>query len=124
MVVRLISHSSEGQSLPNSYWKYGPTPDNATPHWYDFEFDAESRTGAQIDGNTITLHFVDGARGDDDLTANGQIKDPGAPTIYQAPTAITLTQMDAQSSSNWLLIVSGLMTLLALGALRLRWQRG
>ena len=27
------------------------------------------------------MHFVDGQRGDSDLTANGQIRDPGAPAI-------------------------------------------
>ena len=34
---------------------------------------------AVIDGNRITLWFIDGDRGDDDLTANGVIKDPGGP---------------------------------------------
>ena len=29
----------------------------------------------------ITLHFVDGQRGDGDLTANGVIADPGAPAF-------------------------------------------
>ena len=62
----------------NGWWKYGRTPDNPTPHWYNFTFDGT--TGAEINGNVITLHFVDGQRGDDDLTANGVIVDPGAPS--------------------------------------------
>lgn len=61
----------------SSYWKYGPTPGNPTPHWYAFMFDGQ--TGAVINGNVITLHFIDGQRGDDDLTANGQVVDQGGP---------------------------------------------
>ena len=41
------------------------TPDNITPHWYEFMYD--NQTGAIINGNTITLHFVDGLRGDDSI---------------------------------------------------------
>ena len=58
---------------------YGPTPDNASPHWYEFKFDGQ--TGAEFSGNNVALHFVDGARGDADLTENGQISDLGAPGI-------------------------------------------
>ena len=64
-------------SEPASYYKYGPTPDDATPHWYEFAYDGS--TGAVIDGNRITLYLVDGERGDDDLTADGRIGDDGAP---------------------------------------------
>ena len=42
-------------------------------------FDSLTNTGAVINGNIITLHFVDGLRGDDDLTANGTIVEPGGP---------------------------------------------
>lgn len=62
-----------------SYWKYGPTSDNPANHWYEFRYDATSKTGAIINGRTITLFFVDGQRGDSDLTANGMIVDPGGP---------------------------------------------
>ena len=61
----------------DTYYKYGPTPDELTPHWYEFLFDGT--TGAEINGNQITLHFVDGQRGDADLTTNGVITDPGSP---------------------------------------------
>ena len=116
--VQMILHDNNGNNSNNSYWKYGPTPDNPTDHWYNFDFDGT--TGVQIEGNIITLHFVDGARGDADLTANGQIKDPGAPAIYEeAPTAMTLTQIKAQSTTDWSLIVGGLMTLLLAGSLLL-----
>lgn len=60
-----------------TYRKYGPTPDNPVPHWYDFMYNGQ--TGAVIAGNCITLYFVDGERGDDDLTQNGFIVDQGGP---------------------------------------------
>lgn len=63
---------------PNTYWKYGPTPTDGTNHWYEFIYDGT--TGAEINYNVITLHFVDGQRGDDDLTSNGTIVDQGAPS--------------------------------------------
>ncbi len=66
----------------DTYFMYGPEPGNATPHWYSFMFDAASGTGAVINGNEITLHFVDGKRGDADLDAtNGVIADPGGPAV-------------------------------------------
>ena len=52
------------------YWKYGPTPDNTTAHWYAFD-------GFSASGNTVTLMLTDGAVGDDDLLADGKISDPG-----------------------------------------------
>ena len=74
-------------SNPETYYKYGPTPLNSTPHWYEFMYDTETGTGAQITGNTITLHFVDGLRGDDDLDAtNGIIVDIGAPGVNATST--------------------------------------
>jgi hypothetical protein len=63
----------------NTYSKYGPTPDDPFDHWYGFIFDGQ--TGAEIDESSITLHFVDGMRGDDDLTENGIIIDIGGPGI-------------------------------------------
>jgi hypothetical protein len=61
----------------NTYWKYGATPDNGTPHWYEFIFDGQ--TGAEFADNIVILHFIDGLRGDGDITANGSIIDPGGP---------------------------------------------
>lgn len=68
-----------GGQLPSSYWKYGPTPNAQTNHWYEFSYDNASGTGAVINGNIITLYFKDGQRGDADLTVNGTITDPGGP---------------------------------------------
>ncbi|MBH0199685.1 MAG: PKD domain-containing protein [Nitrospira sp.] len=70
----------------NTYWKYDATPDNPTPHWYEFLYDGT--TGAEINGNVVTLHFQDGARGDSDLTVNGRIADPSGPAFFNvAPVA-------------------------------------
>lgn len=66
----------------NKYFKYGMTPDNLEPHWYDFTYN--NQTGAVIVGNKITLHFVDGLRGDDDIMANGSIAEPGGPAIAES----------------------------------------
>ena len=57
---------------PSAYYNFGPTPDDANPHWYDFTYDGI--TGAEFNGNVITLHYKDGLRGDADLLQNGIIK--------------------------------------------------
>ncbi|HWB10985.1 MAG TPA: Calx-beta domain-containing protein [Pirellulales bacterium] len=78
-------------TLPHgsTYWRYGKTPNTPSPHWYDWNYDPHTDTGAQIDGNTITLHFVNGGRGDDDLDAsNDSIEDAGSPG---APDPFTVT---------------------------------
>ena len=61
----------------NAYSKYGPTPDDPFNHWYEFIY--SDNVGAEIDENIITLHFVDGEKGDDDLVKNGVIIDIGGP---------------------------------------------
>jgi uncharacterized delta-60 repeat protein len=90
--------------LPNNltvatYWKYGPTPDNLTPHWYEFLDQTVNgrRTGAVIDNvnHTITLYFVDGERGDNDVNGtdfgiNGVIVDPGAPALKRLSVQIDI----------------------------------
>jgi hypothetical protein len=75
----------------NTYSKYGPTPDDPFDHWYEFIFDGQ--TGAKINKNNITLHFVDGKRGDDDLTENGIIVDIGGPGVK----AIIPPEFDSKS---------------------------
>lgn len=66
-------------AFPTTYYKYGPEPGNPEAHWYEFMYDDKTKTGAVIDGNKLTLYFVDGGRGDDDLEANGRIVDEGGP---------------------------------------------
>ena len=93
--MSVIWHSEDDNNWPNSYWNYGPTPDNPTDHWYNFDFD--DTTGAEMDENFMILVFVDGERGDADLTANGQIHDPGGLAIYTTPTALSLSHMQSQA---------------------------
>ncbi|MFC1766679.1 PKD domain-containing protein, partial [Planctomycetota bacterium] len=65
---------------PSSRQNFLRTPSDPTDHWYMFDYDGE--TGAEINGNKIVLHFVDGKRGDDDLTENGTVVEPGAPVVF------------------------------------------
>ena len=120
--VRLFMNSTK---RPVKFFKFGPTPDNPVDHFYEFDFDGE--TGAEFDGNVITLHFVDGKRGDSDLTANGIIVDPGTPAIKAVNTgassggssgggcSINPSEKHPGSAVGWLLI--GLF-ILFLGAYR------
>ena len=90
--VTLILHAD---STPASgYWKYGPTSDNQSNHWYEFTYDGT--TGAEINDNIVTLHFVDGQRGDADLTANGQISDPGAPGVEYDTTSVEVSDFQSE----------------------------
>ena len=91
------------------YWKYGPTPDNASPHWYQMP--------ATIASNTATFSITDGGLGDDDLTANGGIVDQGGPG---APDAAGTA--DIPTLSEWAMLVL-LSLLLGFSGWRLR-RRG
>lgn len=77
----------QGETV-DTYWTYGVTPSHQAPHWYEFLFDGA--TGAEIQGRSIALHFVDGLRGDDDLSFNGAVSDIGAPGITAVPGPPTL----------------------------------
>jgi hypothetical protein len=54
-----------------SYWKYGPTADNAKHHWYAIP--------AKFEADAVTFTLVDGGIGDDDLKRDGRVVDPGGP---------------------------------------------
>ncbi|MCC9600963.1 Ig-like domain-containing protein [Stieleria sp. JC731] len=62
----------------NAIYKFGVTPDNPTPHYYEFAYDEASGIGAQILSapSRIVLHLVDGGSGDSDGLVNGSISDP------------------------------------------------
>ena len=85
-----------GDEEPDGFWKHGPQTPGAAHEWYDFEFDATTGTGATVDLNTATLSFVDGLRGDFDLTADGDIEDPGAP--IKVKTTVAPVSLDGGSS--------------------------
>jgi len=92
-----------------AYWKYGRTASNTTAHWYQF-------AGAVISGNTITLTLTDGADGDDDMTANSVIADPGGPGVSVSSAATSIPTL-----SEWgMIILSGLMALTTFVTLRRR----
>jgi len=73
----------------NSYFKYGATPDENT-HWYAFDYDGE--TGAVINEDTVFLYLTDGLRGDDDITANGVILEPGGPILTATRVETHMTE--------------------------------
>lgn len=88
------------------YWKYGPTPGNAVPHWYVLP--------AAIAGNVATFSITDGGLGDDDLTANGEITDQGGPGAGAA---------DIPTLSEWsMILLSGLLVLFGLVQVRRRYN--
>ncbi len=93
-----------------AYYKYGRTQANPTPHWYVFG-------GAQVNtaNNTVTLTLQDGGAGDDDLAANGAIRDPGGLALLPAGSgAVAIPTL-----GEWALaLLAGLLGLFSLGALR------
>jgi autotransporter-associated beta strand protein len=92
-VEYLIAKADQTRNY-NTYVMFGATADNPTPHAYEFLYDGQ--TGAELfdtngDGFTdkAVVHFVDGLRGDSDLTVNGEIQDPGAPGISNTPVGLS-----------------------------------
>lgn len=67
-----------------SYYKYGPTPDDATAHWYEFVHYHPALPGAEIvprEGFVqVRLFLCDGQTGDDVAAADGTIIDQGGPS--------------------------------------------
>lgn len=63
----------------NAYFHYAATPDLRFAHWDNFRFDGT--TGLDGTVPSFTLHFVDGQRGDQDLSANGTLVHVGALTL-------------------------------------------
>ena len=83
-VVTAKLYLPQGQSA-NGYFKFGRLPGEplffVPAHWYNFLYEPQSRTGAEFSGNQVTLHYVDGGRGDNDQQVNGRIVDPGGPAV-------------------------------------------
>jgi hypothetical protein len=48
-----------------AFWRYGPTADDSTSHWY--------RVPAEIESHRLRVTLTDGAMGDDDMMRNGSI---------------------------------------------------
>ncbi len=66
---------------PDTYYKYGRTPEDDTDHWYEFLYDGVA-TGAVIEDNMLTIHFVDALDGDDILTEDSLVIDLGGPGYF------------------------------------------
>ncbi len=83
-IVRVGILLPAGDSSTQLY-KYGATPDNETPHWYRFTNDGltgatylgvvavDAADGSTVHRNMFIVDYIDGQRGDDDLTVNGTI---------------------------------------------------
>lgn len=87
------------------YLKYGVTPGSGGRKiWYP-------PSNLRISGNTVTYTIRDGALGDDDLQANGVIRDPGGPVIMAGPaSAQAIPSLDLRAVA----ALSALMAVIAL----------
>ncbi|MCH5378007.1 MAG: Ig-like domain-containing protein, partial [Planctomycetes bacterium] len=73
----------EAGAEANTYYRFGATLANPTPHLAAHLSDGVS--GALIRTDRIDLQAVDGVRGDDDLAANGVFVERGAPGLSTRP---------------------------------------
>ena len=90
---------------PDTYYKYGQTQANQTDHWYEFLYDTQ--TGAEINGNIITLNFVDALRGDDVLTQDSMVIDLGAPGFDTTAVDLEPTANITSPASNTTITTGG-----------------
>ncbi|MEG0974145.1 MAG: IPTL-CTERM sorting domain-containing protein [Comamonas sp.] len=69
------------EALPANakYYKFGKTAEHAQDHWYEYP-------NVRIEGNKVLLTLTDGQTGDDDLSANGVIRDPGGVAVVSGDT--------------------------------------
>ena len=75
------------------YYRFGSPARGRAAQWYSWDYDSLSGLGGQrISPTEWVLHFIDGAAGDDDGSANGTIVDPGGPGIGPQLTADPVTQ--------------------------------
>ena len=87
------------------YYKYGKEPGNPVNHYYTIP--------ATISGNQVTFTITDGLTGDDDITANGTIVDPGAIGVQAAAAG---PAVPVPTLSQYALMALALLMLLAAGA--------
>ena len=67
----------DGSTAPDQFLFYGATSDDVNFHLVDFSYDGQTGVQVELLPNNklkITLHYVDGLKGDSDLTANGFIQ--------------------------------------------------
>lgn len=85
-------------TIANTYYRFGPTPENAEPHWYPFMFDGV--TGAIVHEDRIELRLVEGQRGDDNLAAAGIEFGPGGPGLSDTPWTNPRDTLDVNNSGD------------------------
>jgi hypothetical protein len=98
------------------YWKYGPTPSQASNHWYTLG----AANNLSLLANVATFTIADGGLGDDDLTVNGTIIDAGGPSVGAAVTPQTMVPAPALDPRSLAALVA---LLAAFGAAGVRMQR-
>lgn len=99
----------------SNYLKYGPTPTSRGKSlWY-------APKNLKLQGNKVSYTITDGQLGDDDLKANGVIKDPGGPVIQSGllPDGEQAGPIAVPSLSPLSVAVLSLLTLLGMAG----WQR-
>jgi hypothetical protein len=90
------------------YLKYGPTPaSNGLSIWY-------LPNNLHIEGATVSYTVQDGGLGDDDLKANGTVRDPGGPVVMDGVDIPTLDEV---------VLIGLAFALMYLGAAALRQRR-
>jgi hypothetical protein len=87
----------ESGAMANTYYRFGATPQNPTPHLMPHLSDGLS--GARIFANRIELRAVDGVRGDDDLATNGVFVERGAPSWSDRPWQNPVLHSDVTNES-------------------------
>lgn len=106
-----------------TYYRFGPTPDNTEPHLYEFKYDSKTGLGARILGpvtiesnngktvkaNLAIITFLDGGLGDDDLTKNGSIENSSG--IFSTIASVKSNSSSGSMSLNFNTII-GLLLLL------------
>jgi hypothetical protein len=88
-----------------TFWKYGRTAADPTPHWYTLP--------AALAGASATFALTDGGLGDDDLAVNGSITDDGG-------VGVPITEIP--TLTEWLALLLAAL-LLGFGGWRLRQNR-
>ncbi len=83
-----VEMTFHGGPALNAYFKLNP----ATSQWFDFAFDGTTGARFPLNGNRLSVAFVDGGRGDTDPTA-GRIVDPGGPAFKADPRALLVTAL-------------------------------
>ncbi len=72
-----VNFYPHGSDVYDNFMNYGPLTSIINPEWYNFQY--EGNTGATLANNMVNLRFVDGARGDHDLSVNNTITTLGGP---------------------------------------------